>query len=96
MSNQQTKLFGKADDVTLLPSDLGLDFVFIQEGAASVRVSLDWLQVADLTLRVDKFGNEALTMMQIGLNPCHEPHRDEFCFAGLLAATSTDGPSEYD
>lgn len=94
MSDQHTKIFGKAEAVTLLPSDLGLDFVFIQDGAPSVRVSLDWLAVADLTLRVDQLGAEALTMMQIGLDPYHAPHRSEFMWAGLLAATSSDEPGD--
>lgn len=84
MSNQKAQIFGKADAVTLRPSDLGLDFVFIREGEPSIRVSLDWLQAADLTLRVDHLGQEALTMMQIGLDPYRAPHRESFDVAGFL------------
>lgn len=85
---------GQVVSTTLRPSDRGLEFILNFESSRSVRVAMDWPRVAELSLRMDKFGNEALTMMQIGLGPYHSPHRESFSMAGLLACTSPAGGDE--
>lgn len=75
---------GSAASVTLLPSDRGLDFTFNFDSSRSVSISLDWVRVADLALRIEHFGQEALTMMQVGIDPCRASSREEFELAKLL------------
>ena len=66
---------GLVASVALFPSDRGLDLVFHPESGQSIRVGMDWLDVADLMLRVAEFGQRVSTMMQIGLDPYNAQHR---------------------
>lgn len=77
------QVFGKSSSVSLLPSDNGLDMVFWKEDGQRVRISLDWPQVADMALRVDALGQQALTMMQVGMDPYCAAHRSSFFVAEL-------------
>lgn len=85
MSTIPAQIFGKAVSVSLLPSDNGLDMVFWKENGERVRISLDWPQVADMALRVDTLGQQALTMMQVGMDPYSAAHRSSFFVAELQA-----------
>lgn len=85
MSTISAQTFGKAVSVSLLPSDNGLDMVFWKENGERVRISLDWPQVADMALRVDTLGQQALTMMQVGMDPYSAAHRSSFFVAELQA-----------
>jgi hypothetical protein len=72
----------KANGVNLFPCDDGLLMVFVPVDGESVKVTMDWVALADFALRLDTFGKEALTMMQIGLDPYKSSHRQQFSEAG--------------
>ena len=85
---------GSSSSVTLSPSDRGLDFTFNFDSSRSVSISLDWVRVADLALRMDHFGKEALTMMQVGLDPYRASTREEFELAKLLVCVEPGQQSD--
>lgn len=90
MSDIPTQIFGKARAVFLRPSDDGLDMVFSKEDGQRVKISFDWVQVADMALRVDSLGEDALTLMQAGLDPYNAEHRSSFFVAGLQVLNDDD------
>lgn len=75
-----------AKGVVLSACDDGLLMRFVPDEGDSFAVTMDWVTVADVALRIDEFGKEALTMMQIGLDPYKASHRSQFSSAGFDAA----------
>ena len=74
----------KATSVYMNACDDGLRFIFKNESETTA-VTMDWVTASDMALRLDHFGNEALTMMQIGLDPYRSSHRDSFIQSWLEA-----------
>ena len=80
-------------NVFLFPCDDGLEMCFVPEQGDSFKVTMSWPTVADLSLRIDAMGKEALTMMQVGLDPYPPEHREQFILAGLQACNQQEGPA---
>lgn len=81
---------GLVASVALFPSDRGLDLVFHPESGQSIRVGMNWPDVADLMLRVAEFGQRMSIMMQIGLDPYNAQHRGSFTLAELQACSGDE------
>lgn len=78
------KAVEKATSVVMTQCDDGLKMVFSNHNQAT-SVTMDWIVAAELTLRLDALGKEALTMMQMGLNPYRGEHRQSFILSQLQA-----------
>jgi hypothetical protein len=91
MDNEQSNIKRNVKQVNLFPCDDGLSMVFIPDAGESVTVTMDWVNVAQMNLRIDAFGKEALTMMQAGLDPYSSAQRQSFLLAELQIA-SEGGP----
>lgn len=91
MDSEKTTVTRKVKQVTLMACDDGLKMVFNAEADESTAVTLDWVQVAELSLRIDAFGKEALTMMQAGLDPYSSAHRHSFLVAEFMVASEKGG-----
>lgn len=87
MDNDQKNIKRNVKQVNLMPCDDGLKMVFIPEAGESMTVTMDWVNVAQLSLRLDAFGKEALTMMQSGLDPYSSAQRQSFFLAELQIAS---------
>lgn len=81
---------GMVASVSLFPSNRGLDMVFHPASGRSIRIGVDWPDVADLMLRVASFGQQMAIMMQIGLDPYNAEHRQGFALAELQACSDVD------
>jgi hypothetical protein len=86
MSEKQAPCTRNAKRVFLLPCDDGIKMVFTSDTGESSAVTMDWVTAADMALRLDQLGAEALTMMQIGLSPYQSSHRESFFVAALEAS----------
>jgi hypothetical protein len=78
------KAVEKATSVVMTQCDDGLKMVFSNHNQTT-SVTMDWIVAAELTLRLDALGKEALTMMQMGLNPYRGEHRQSFILSQLQA-----------
>jgi hypothetical protein len=75
----------KATSIVMTQCDDGLKMVFKNHNQTT-SVTVDWIVAAELTMRLDALGKEALTMMQMGLNPYRGEHRHSFILSQLQAA----------
>lgn len=74
----------KATSIVMQKCNDGLKLIF-SNGVESTAVTIDWVQAAEMTNRLDEHGDEAFTMMQIGLDPYRESHRQSFDLSWLEA-----------
>lgn len=78
------KAVEKATSIVMHQCDDGLKMVFSNDNQ-SASITIDWVVAAELTMRLDAFGKEALLMMQMGLDPYRSEHRDSFILSQLQA-----------
>jgi hypothetical protein len=71
------KVVEKVNFVEMHKCDDGLKMIF-SNGVERTAVTMDWVEVAKAILDMNEHEMEAYTMMQIGLDPFCESHRDSF------------------
>ena len=72
----------KVTSVFLSKCDDGLMLVFSNE-TETTTITMDWVEAARMTMRLDEQGDEAYTMMQMGLDPYRASHRESFDLSWL-------------
>jgi hypothetical protein len=80
----------EVENVTLMSCDDGLKMVFIPKEGEALSITMPWSTAADMAIRLDQLGQEALLMTQAGLNPYRESHRVSFLTAQLQVACDGD------
>ena len=76
----------KVTSVVMQKCNDGLKLIF-SNGSDTVYVTMDWVEAAKMTMRLDEQGTEAHTMMQMGLDPYRGDHRQSYTFAGFQAGS---------
>ena len=75
----------KVDSVVMHKCDDGLQLTFSNK-AETATITIDWVELAKMMLQMNEHGDEAYTMMQIGLDPYRESHRHSFTLSYFQAA----------